>query len=731
MTLVARFRAALSVQPPAQPDDPSASRPKMTPAATTALSVPEILEDIFAYLGQPTLYACTRLVSRDWYMCSQRLLRRELVCDIRDPQYDGNRDATLVDQGFQSKLQKTESLHIITQSMDPGFQATWQNLCSTILSRFKPVTSTGDGAPPSSNIKELTLTDHFRIHRANSLDLHLLLPSFCHSSLTILRLTLGNPIKAIHVDAFFLWLPKLEILNVKCNTNMARSGCLFGLEWSDEDIRSIISMDSTRSWNFSSDWRDHPRAQPAISSNLRALRFEKICFPRGVLESILELSPRLQHLHLKDILYIDAALSSEMMLLLGQHPNLANLKTLALPIPENMTRESTMALVARFGSLLSNWSCSVADFSQFAWALLHPGPETLPWKRTMPPLRTNFVTALTLSTGIRHEIEQEKHPRIGPALHQFLCVSPLLETLDARSISFAVEDLDIYGQFFQEISSGSDERRTQSKKAWLCQRLKALYISFYSRTGARMALSPAEQRRLELENPRNSRLVFGYLTRYAPNLEELDIQLGMTNMNLCWGLPILWRLQKIVRLMVYFLCELPETTAEEEIQWLQVGGLPPLDKQGKVSATMESGEKIVSKWSEGYSWGDMELVGDNEDDREFSVCAGTGIDKTFDRSSSSWDPKLAMMGTIEDVILALDEIRQYDQNLLEQQHQEATRQRHRWPSFSKGNQPTRMKRWPEMTGLCLRDMHNRASPLAVTVQHLAGLTKENNTCRYY
>ena len=126
----------------------------------------------------------------------------------------------------------------------------------------------------------------------------------------------------------------------------------------------------------------------------------------------------------------------------------------------------------------------------------------------------------------------------------------------------------------------------------------------------------------------------------------------------------------------------------------------------------------------------MELVGDNEDDREFRLREGEL--KTLDESSGcSWrDPNWATMGTMEDVTLALDEIRENDRQLLDQQRL----QKQRWPSLStlvKGNSRSRLKRWPEMTGLCFKDIENRAHPLPRKAQDLAGLTEHNNTCRFF
>ena len=670
-------------------------------------------------------------MSRDWYLCSRRLLRRELVYDSHDRQQNRNRDSAPVDQVWRSKLPRAEVLHLIIQSSHRDFDQEWSSLYPIIQSGLEQSATTGNSTAPGCKLKELTLTDeriHYKIH---NLDLHMLLPSFSGISLTTLRLKLGNFVKTMNMDAFFMWLPHLEVLTIE--SSAIYSGHPFGMDWSDADIRSVIDMNLNRGRSFNSDWREQQLVQPLVSSNLRALRFDGVFFPTGVLEAILELSPRLKHLHLKKIscqdISSDETPSSALMLLLGHHPNLGNLETLVLPKAKTVSREGTMALVSRFGHLLQTWTCYTEDFSEFFRALMNPGPETLPWKSTMPPLKINFVTSLILSTGSWSQTQEQKHPRIGPALHQFLCVSPLLESLDARSISFAVEELDIFGQFFQQISPEMEKQRSQSKETWVCKRLKTLCISFYSRTGARIPLSSEERRRRELENPRNSRLVFGYLTRFTPALEELDMQVGMTNMDLCWGLPILSRLQKMVRLMVYFLCELPERTAYEEIRWLKVGGLTALDDQEWTSAT-ELEERGYSMQKKSYRWGDMELVGDNEDDREFRLREGEL--KTLDESSGcSWrDPNWATMGTMEDVTLALDEIRENDRQLLDQQRL----QKQRWPSLStlvKGNSRSRLKRWPEMTGLCFKDIENRAHPLPRKAQDLAGLTEHNNTCRFF
>ncbi|KAG0273734.1 hypothetical protein BGZ95_010476 [Linnemannia exigua] len=203
-------------------------------------------------------------------------------------------------------------------------------------------------------------------------------------------------------------------------------------------------------------------------------------------------------------------------------------------------------------------------------------------------------------------------PRWGNALHEFLCDSPLLEHLRAGSISYYIENLDINGLLPGADDSSLDqesddddnnhnrddhdqesvnsrstfERRyfdppSSSRRAlrvWACRNLKTLHLEFsrerpksrpngvrpissYTATTSTShhsistrpaSTSSASSSMVPLadNSPRLSRIVYGYISRFCPNLQDLLIRAYRLNMTLRGGFALLTRLHKLKRVAI-------------------------------------------------------------------------------------------------------------------------------------------------------------------------------------
>ncbi|KAF9906349.1 hypothetical protein EC991_000751 [Linnemannia zychae] len=202
-------------------------------------------------------------------------------------------------------------------------------------------------------------------------------------------------------------------------------------------------------------------------------------------------------------------------------------------------------------------------------------------------------------------------PRWGNALHEFLCDSPLLEHLRAGSISYYIENLDINGllpcaddstldleslnneinnnvdQDQVSLSSNStfdrrhDDPPSSSRKThrvWACRNLKTLHLEFsrerpkprpsgvrpissYANTASAShqststhtgSTSSASSNMVPLadNSPRLSRVVYGYISRFCPNLQDLLIRAYRLNMTLRGGFALLTRLRKLKRVAI-------------------------------------------------------------------------------------------------------------------------------------------------------------------------------------
>ncbi|KAG0282255.1 hypothetical protein BGZ96_000654 [Linnemannia gamsii] len=138
---------------------------------------------------------------------------------------------------------------------------------------------------------------------------------------------------------------------------------------------------------------------------------------------------------------------------------------------------------------------------------------------------TNVVTTLEL-----HDIYTDK---AGPScrLHKYLCVSPHLLHLRAPRTAIMVEALDLHSRshlihkgYLPVDEKGKDKERKVrdwnmfratcdhgQTQVWMCRKLRTLHFSIYSGTEP------------DFVSPARSRIVFGYLSRVCPNLQDLQI----------------------------------------------------------------------------------------------------------------------------------------------------------------------------------------------------------------
>ncbi|KAF9142022.1 hypothetical protein BG015_001064 [Linnemannia schmuckeri] len=137
---------------------------------------------------------------------------------------------------------------------------------------------------------------------------------------------------------------------------------------------------------------------------------------------------------------------------------------------------------------------------------------------------------------------------VSHTLHDILCSSPWLQHLIAPMIPYYAEYFDLEGPV--DPVSGSyhprqcrlgkppmDLFRTR-KRIWACRGLKTLRIQIDS-----MDTDHASEE--------NARIMFGYLVRVCPDLQELSIRRRQLNLNLAGGLCLLTRLRKLERLMIW------------------------------------------------------------------------------------------------------------------------------------------------------------------------------------
>lgn len=131
-------------------------------------------------------------------------------------------------------------------------------------------------------------------------------------------------------------------------------------------------------------------------------------------------------------------------------------------------------------------------------------------------------------------------------LHSFLCSAPLLRELKARSVICNSRCLDPFPLRLQaeprERSSENDSVSTEEPlRIWACRDLKVLSMKFKLSTSYG---GPANV------IARDARVVFGYLIRVYPKLEDIDIRFDRVLLDLQVGLCLVSRLKHLEKLQI-------------------------------------------------------------------------------------------------------------------------------------------------------------------------------------
>ncbi|KAF8981505.1 hypothetical protein BGZ46_002672 [Entomortierella lignicola] len=220
----------------------------------------------------------------------------------------------------------------------------------------------------------------------------------------------------------------------------------------------------------------------------------------------------------------------------------------------------------------------------------------------LPKIYTNHLTSLDIVPSL------DWTPRWGNALHDFLCTSPHLEHLRAGTIECYIENLDINGllsvsegplptieddndgrggtvgeniqssHHLQKLNSIDSNSQSSPKplRIWACRNLKTLHLEFarqtqiqhqriHRRSSASISSffsssssstqnnnkSSSSRSGIIYENsPILSRIVFGYVARVCPRLQDLLIHGYRLNMTLQGGFCLLTRLRALKKVAI-------------------------------------------------------------------------------------------------------------------------------------------------------------------------------------
>ncbi|KAF8947938.1 hypothetical protein BGZ47_007206 [Haplosporangium gracile] len=180
-------------------------------------------------------------------------------------------------------------------------------------------------------------------------------------------------------------------------------------------------------------------------------------------------------------------------------------------------------------------------------------------------------------------------------LHQYLCASPQLLHLRASNTAYLFDHLDLHqrtllyeGHFSDPLTAGQSYGSARPG-VWACRGLKTLHIAFDSQTD-RLLFAPV-----------CLRIVFGYLTRVVPRLQDLQIVIlscfsyGRGNvgpplrLTLQSGFCLLSRLRNLEKIRIG--CDGGSVDCQRsDIEWMIPSGQSP--------RKIDERRKVVSGWTQ-------------------------------------------------------------------------------------------------------------------------------------
>ncbi|KAF9284474.1 hypothetical protein BGZ68_004664 [Mortierella alpina] len=170
------------------------------------------------------------------------------------------------------------------------------------------------------------------------------------------------------------------------------------------------------------------------------------------------------------------------------------------------------------------------------------------------------------------------------SLHEFLCEAPHLLHLKAEDISFPRAWFDLEGILDrnEKISQTKDDlwgyphpvtdetdrpdyqlMESMNRKIWACRNLRTLHLEFDQRGYGNVC------------SVETSRMIFGYISKVCPRLEDIRIRRSSLNLALEGGLCLLTRLERLRRLVI--VTDEECSMVQQDIEWISRKMTPELN----------------------------------------------------------------------------------------------------------------------------------------------------------
>ncbi|KAH7048592.1 hypothetical protein BKA57DRAFT_461872 [Linnemannia elongata] len=459
-----------------------------------ALSIPEILEHIITFLSLKDRQTVAQLVSKQWHSICKGLAPVPFVWSLCLPDSENHTARDLVHLVHNLTIRVSQSKHVTDRLA--SWAAMMRMISDVIIERRQ------------LKLCNLHLMEGVVVNLTIQLPQLPVLPY-----LTALKIDRENWWDIMHLFTIFKKCPNLVELIIKPT-------------WTARYVHDTLSSQMD------------PRDEDALvnevrvpMTRLRTCILYKMMVTLPALKVFLESCPRLSELTLinsfrfnrSDHRFIQLGDQQPIINLIGTHcPNLKKLHYSAHD--KALTDQEITSILEHF-----------PDFEEYSFADRDAGLTLLAGLRTI----TNRITTLNLLTIQAHQSQRL------PTLRDILCTFAHLIHLRAPNMDYYHEDMDVNDVRGQSKARWNPSgRRNQAKTSspngqyvWACRGLRTLHMTVGSRVS-------------DNNSSDNALIMFGFLSKQCPQLQELHLRRTILDLSFKGGLCLLTRLQELERIKI-------------------------------------------------------------------------------------------------------------------------------------------------------------------------------------
>ncbi|KAF9299513.1 hypothetical protein BGZ88_006553 [Linnemannia elongata] len=504
-----------------------------------ALTIPEILECIFSFLTNRRRLTVVQFVSKQWQaVCRHMADPPPTAWDfyLIEPQYSV----------FVASLSTSRILNLFTK------RSHFQNVTEWKDERWKKLLGVIDGLQAEGKIQLQEV--HVGDELASVRFLKPLLPVLdrCSTTISILRLQLKERPDRSLLHLVLRVCPNLQVLDIKTERPML-------VPLRDETVAALEAKEAKL-----------PLEALPVQSRLGTLEIAHLILTPGAVETVIDACSSLRQLSIWQAYPAQFTKQDSTQIIRRVASSCLHLNTFHFSIQGWGWTNADMAMFLDYQPPnLTGWSFSDKDIEMNLPSMaLSPSvqsrPPQTPLCRTLQStnslLLTNHHQRLTLlelkRTPRNNGRDRVPDVQCAGALHQFLCNAPCLQHLLAPNVVLEIENLDINNILQQErlcqnnIKSQPWSAQGTLPPLWACRGLRTLHVTFDHDQGIVYQGASAASGKGKDVSTLDSLIIFGYLSRFCPDLRDLQMRRWSTTVSMEAGFCLLSRLRRLEKLVL-------------------------------------------------------------------------------------------------------------------------------------------------------------------------------------